>query len=204
MHHNELSLLPENTGRKGERHYGFKWQRARIHQLRSRYHYSALDKKSFYQVRQGRSWSSNYKFLSPPSPSPSTRFRIFKITFKILNYIKLQKLHPISKITFNLQNYIQFSELHLIFQIAFNFPNCFQFSKQHPNLFLTILQILTIFYGIQFVQFFSSILALYFSLFHLLFPSIPIVSTIYWLKRSLSFHFRANVFLLSTDRPVGQ
>jgi hypothetical protein len=81
---------------------------------------------AFYQVRQGRTWSRNYKSPSPP-PSP-TRLKNFS---QLSISIQFTKLHPIFKetfifqFTFNFQNYIQFLKKHLVFKITYNFQNYF-------------------------------------------------------------------------------
>jgi hypothetical protein len=92
----------------------------------------------FYQVRQGRTWSRNYKSpssSSPPPPSSSpTRFRIcsyFLPTFCQL-YINFltntfwsfffnNLLFSWDIFTPNFQNYTKFSNLYLIFTMKLNF-----------------------------------------------------------------------------------
>jgi hypothetical protein len=107
------------------------------------------EKQSFFkQVRQGRTWSRNYK---SPSPSSPTRFRIVQIRSNSQNSIRFSKFNSIFKIqsTFqisiqfsksnpifktqsNFQNSIHFSKFNPIFKIQSNFPNSIQFSKFNP------------------------------------------------------------------------
>jgi hypothetical protein len=100
------------------------------------YIYKYLCIADFYQVRQGCSWSRNYKSLSssPPSPSP-TRFRIFRClsspvcprpTYTQFS-INIQRNHSIFKRIFKIilnfqnhnqfSNYTQFSKFYPIFKI---------------------------------------------------------------------------------------
>jgi hypothetical protein len=107
----------------------------------------------FYQVRQGRTWSRNYK---------SQNFDLCTPNFQ--NYTQFSKLYSIFKIILNCQNFTQFSKLYSIFQ------NSDQFLKLY-TIFKTIL-ITLYFQFISNISYRVSVFFLHFCTFITIFFSI--------------------------------